>query len=360
MNNMREIFESTIERLLGDMVTPELLRACESGAWPAELWAAIEESGFAVAAAPESHGGAGASWDDLFVIVRAAGRHSLPLPLPEAMLGNALLGQCGLEAVSEPLSIGAHGALSMYRGRISGTLHDVPWGRHVKQVVAVTHGGEPMLVLLDTAQARCEPRLNTAGEPRDDLHFDNAEVSASAELPQGVPADVLHLGGALLRSAQIAGALQGVLAQTIQYATERVQFGKAIGSFQALQHHMAVLAEHTGCTSVVAECAFAQSQDAAGGFAALPIASAKICSAEAAGVAASVAHTVHGAIGFTHEHALHLSTRRLWSWRSEFGNATHWSQRLGLAVCQGGAQALWPTITVGQLALAAINSGVTA
>src|SRR5439155_8940309 len=161
----------------------------------------------------------------------------------------------------------------------------------------------------------------------------------------------LQLGGALMRSAQIAGALQAVLELTIRYAGERVQFGKPIGSFQALQQQIAVLSEHSGAATVAAECAFAESANGAGGFATLPIAAARICSAEAASLAASVAHTVHGAIGFTHEHALQLSTRRLWSWRSEFGNATTWSQRLGQAVCAGGAAGLWPAITAGRLDL---------
>jgi acyl-CoA dehydrogenase len=66
---------------------------------------------------------------------------------------------------------------------------------------------------------------------------------------------------------------------------------------------------------------------------------------------AGMSHAVHGAIGFTHEHALQHLTRRLWSWRSEFGNLGHWSQRLGQAVCAGGAAALWPTITSGHLEL---------
>ncbi|MDB5869847.1 MAG: hypothetical protein JWP96_2179 [Polaromonas sp.] len=360
MNPMREIFETTIERLLGDMVTPELLRACEAGQWPTELWAAVEESGFAVAAASEDQGGAGASWEDLFVIVRAAGRHNLPLPLPETMLANALLSQCGLEAINAPLGLAASGELTQYRGRVSGTLRDVPWGRHVKFVVAITDETEPMLVLLDTAGATCEQRLSIAGEPRDDLHFDSLTAVASVPLPENIPADILRFGGALMRSAQIAGALQGVLEMTIGYANERVQFGKPIGSFQALQQQIAVLSEHTGAATVAAECAFAESQDGAGGFAALPIAAAKVCSAEAAGFAASVAHTVHGAIGFTHEYALHLSTRRLWAWRSEFGNSTSWSQQIGQAVCKAGSGALWPAITSGQLALPAHSLKATA
>lgn len=345
---MRDIFEATIERLLGDMVTPELLRKCESGDWPANLWQAVAESGFALAAAPEEQGGSGASWADVFVIVRAAGRFNLPLPLPETLLGNALLGQCGLEAVNEPLGISAKGELTMYRGRISGTLNDVPWGRHVKRVVAITTEAEPQVVLLDTAGASCVQRLNTAGEPRDDLSFEGVTPLASVPLPAPISAHVLKLGGALMRSAQIAGALQEVLQLTIRYATERVQFGKPIGSFQALQQQIAVLSEHAGAANVAAECAFTESKDGANGFSAMSVASAKICSAEAAGFAASVAHTVHGAIGFTHEYALHHSTRRLWSWRSEFGNATSWSQLLGQAVCQGGSIKFWPAVTSGQ------------
>ena len=54
---------------------------------------------------------------------------------------------------------------------------------------------------------------------------------------------------------------------------------------------------------------------------------------------------LHGAIGFTDEHALHHLTRRLWSWRAEFGGASHWAEMLGRAVAARGADALWPWIT---------------
>lgn len=360
---MRELFESTIERLLADLVTPALLQGCEAGEWPADLWAALEDSGFAVAAAPEALGGAGASWDDLLVVVRAAGRHCLPLPLPETLLANAVLGQCGLAAVNGPLGLGDSGELRLVRGRVTGHLKAVPWGRHVRQVVAITSGAEPALVLLDRQAASCtlgRQQLTIAGEPRDDLHFDSAEALASAPLPAGWSVDVLTTGAAMLRAAQISGALQGVLEQTIRYAGERVQFGKAIGSFQALQQQIAQLAEQCGAATVAAECAFAESADGAGGFALLPIAAARVASAEAASLAASVAHTVHGAIGFTHECALQWSTRRLWAWRSEYGNATVWAQRLGQAVCAGGAQVLWPALTSGRLHLPSNSAKATA
>ena len=347
---MRDIFESTLERLLADLVTPALLRECETGLWPTALWSALEESGFAVAAAPEALGGAGAGWDDLYVVVRAAGKHALPLPLPEALLANHLLAHCGLEARNEALSIAPRAELTLQSGRLSGRLVDVPWGRQAVGVLAVLPGAEPALVLLDPQQAQVTVKQNVAGEPRDDLVFDAATPLASAPLPTGLSPECLWLGGAMLRSAQTAGALDAALAQSVQYATERVQFGKPIAAFQAIQHQLAVMAEQTGCAGVAAEAAFALSTN---GFSPFAIATAKVISAEAAGVVAGMAHAVHGAIGFTHEHALQHLTRRLWSWRSECGNLGHWSQRLGQAVCAGGAAALWPAVTSGQLELPA-------
>ena len=343
---MREIFESTIERLLADTVTPELLRGCDAGQWPQALWEAVEESGFALAGAPEALGGAGASWEDLVVIVRSLGRHAAPVPLAEAMLGNWLLGQAGLEAAPGVLSIGAQGTLTLQEGRISGELQDVPWGRHAEHVVAVTGGPAPTVVLLSTASSsEHQLRLNTAGEPRDTLQWQAVTPVASAPLPKHLQADVLWLGGALLRSAQIAGAMHRALDLASQYATERVQFGKPIGNFQSIQHQLAVMAEHTAASIVAAEAAFVQADSGLNAQATWAIAAAKVCSAEAAGIGASTAHGVQGAIGFTHEHLLHLTTRRLWSWRSEYGTLSTWAQHLGQRVAQAGGAGLWPLIT---------------
>lgn len=361
---MRELFESTIERLLADLVTPELIRNAESGLWPSELWAAIQASGFAVAAAPESLGGSDATWGDLYGVVKAAGRYNLPLPLPETMLANWLLGQCGLEARNEPLGIAMRSTLSLDHAstsgaffdvpwvapadtRVKGTLFDVPWGRNVDYVVAIIPGIRDTLVILARSDAEISTRRNTAGEPRDDLIFKNAVPLTTATVPKHLNADVLWWGGSMLRTAQMAGALETTLNLSTRYATERVQFGKPISAFQAIQHQLAQMAQQTGIAIVSAEAAFVESDEQ---LAAWQIAAAKVCGAESAGSVAAMAHAVHGAIGFTHEHALQLGTRRLWAWRSEFGNLGHWAQRLGRAVAQGGSASLWPAVTSGQLA----------
>ena len=338
------------------------------------IWAAIEESGFSVAGAPEELGGSAASWNELYVIVRACGRYTVPAPLPEALLANWLLGRAGLEAVGGALSIGAASTLVLENGKVSGQLTDVPWGRHVGHVVALagaatpavvpelvpaaTRGAAPAgtpalapalaptLVLLRVQDAsRQTLRLNLAGEPRDDLHFEAAQPIATAALPSALPADVLLLGGAMLRSAQMAGTLQAALDMTARYATERSQFGRPIAGFQAIQHRLAVLAEHTAGAMVASEAAFAESGDR---LATLPVMAAKVCASEAAGIAADTAHAVHGAIGITQEHALHLLTQRLWAWRSEFGTLTFWAQRIGRDVCAGGGRQFWPALTAAQ------------
>ena len=75
------------------------------------------------------------------------------------------------------------------------------------------------------------------------------------------------------------------------------------------------------------------------------VAAAKIRAGEAAGIGAAIAHQMHGAMGFTQEHRLHYWTRRLWSWRDEFGNEAYWARRLGGAVAAAGADRLWYGIT---------------
>jgi len=356
---MRELFESTIERLFADLATPAYVMGCEGGEWPAELWSALDESGFTLAGVSEALGGADASWADMFVLVRAAGRHAVPAPVGEALLANWLLSKAGLEGQTGALSIAANTDLLLDGERVFGTAYAVPWGRNVEALVSVvnTASGNPRVVLLQRSDAsELTVSLNVAGEPRDDLSFTGARVLAQAPLPDGLGANILELGGAMLRAAQIAGALGGLLDMTANYARERQQFGKAIGSFQAIQQQLAVFAEQTAAASIAAEAAFAESRD---GLAELTIAVAKTSTAEAASVGAGIAHSVHGAIGFTEEYPLHLLTRRLWAWRSEFGSAGLWSQRLGTLICQGGSDAFWPLLTAhGQQSLTRPGSDV--
>ncbi len=83
----------------------------------------------------------------------------------------------------------------------------------------------------------------------------------------------------------------------------------------------------------------------ANGLPALQVGAAKARAGEAASIAAGLAHQAHGAIGFTQEYELHYATRRLWSWRDEFGNEAEWNGVVGRAALAAGPDGLWPALT---------------
>lgn len=144
---------------------------------------------------------------------------------------------------------------------------------------------------------------------------------------------------AFARTCQIAGALDAALSLSVTYVNERQQFGRPLGKFQAVQQSLASFA----CEAAAANCAAmgaAQALDC--GDAEFEIAAAKLRANRAVEVGTTVAHQVHGAIGFTQEYSLHHLTRRLWQWRSEFGNDAYWSRKLGSAVAKRGADSFWP------------------
>lgn len=304
-------------------------------------WSEIEELGIADVLVTEADGGSGADWDDACAVLQASGRWQVPLPLGEAMIARKLTTHAGLQLPRAPISIAPDttGTLSREGGawKFSGALQGVPWGRDVTHVVTTLQFDErPHVLVLSVADANLHKRANLAGEPRDDLRFDAAPALTAPSTSR--EAQHLLYYAALARTAQIAGALQSALERSIAYAQERKQFGRPIGQFQAVQQALALF----GAETAAATCASrAAAIAAASGDASLQIAAAKLRANQAIGSATATAHQVHGAIGFTWEHALRHATQRLWSWRSEYGNDRYWSERLGRAVIERGADAFW-------------------
>jgi acyl-CoA dehydrogenase len=344
MNELQSILADTVTRLFTDRVTLAIRESAEKGQWPAALWQVVEENGLTLPQIPEARGGGGGSWQDAHIVVSAAGRFAVPLPLAETMVGAWLLSESGLDVPMGPLTFApVHPADRLALGRdgsswrLSGTATRVPWGRAAEHVVVAADG---MIALVAAGHARVDADVNLALEPRDTLAWTRAPVAAA---PAGrLTPDALHLYGALVRSAQMAGGLEYLLAQTVRYVSERKQFGRPIGGFQAIQHQLALLAGHTAAAGSAAANAF---RAADRGDAAFEIAVAKARTGEAAGLGAGIAHQCHGAIGFTYEHSLHFVTRRLWSWRAEFGAESHWAAEIGRGVARRGADELWSYIT---------------
>ena len=344
---MRQMFEDTIERFFAEKVSPELLCKHDDGSWAAALWDEVEALGFNAAAAPEELGGFGVTWGDLFPVFRALGYHSVPLPLGETIFANWILGQLGEAALDGPITFSANSNLTTVDGLVSGTVNDIPWARHLTHLLTITNDDVPSIVVLDITKAsRCDLKFNVAKEARDNLTFDAAEPITIKALPDHLGADVLSLGGAMIRSAQVAGAVKRALDLTATYTTERVQFGRPIMKFQAIQQQMAVMAEQAAAIQIAADAAFCASSEGLSDFA---IMAAKVTAGDAITATTAISHATHGAIGFTHEHSLHFSTRRLWSWSNEFGSSTYWAQSIGRSICSRKGADLWPTLVSAKL-----------
>ncbi|MCW2717715.1 acyl-CoA dehydrogenase family protein [Pseudonocardia sp.] len=305
-----------------------------------KLWKTLEETGLARLTLPAGSGGSEASFADAAIVLSAAGAHAARVPLVETDLqAGWLLTSAGIPIPDGPLTV-ATGDLDIARTheRASGTLRRVPWARSASVVMLV---GDSVL-LFDRAGLTVTDGTNVAEEPRDTVTVDGAVTAASVGDHAGTE---LRLRGALGRACLLAGAARGALAASVRYAGERVQFGRPIGRFQAIQQQLALAASEVAAASAAADAA-ARAADADGVVAAqFAIAAAKARTSEAAGAVARIAHQVHGAIGFTREHDLRLVTTRLWAWRDEDGSEAEWNDVVGEMALAAGTAGLWPMIT---------------
>jgi acyl-CoA dehydrogenase len=302
-----------------------------------EPWEELEQAGLTRLTLPEDAGGSGGTLVDLAVVLQAAGAAAAEVPLAETDLAAWLLHAHGLDVPDGPLT-------AAVAGSPPGRLARVPWARDAAGI-AVLAGDAVALVL--PGDRELVEGANLAEEPCDTVVV-RADLPAERWVPArpGTAAQ-LRLRAALGRSQLLAGAARGALARTVQYAGERVQFGRPIGRFQAVQQQLALAAAEVAAAGAAADAAAATAEreglDA--GATAFAVAAAKARTGEAAGEVARIAHQVHGAIGFTREHDLRRWTTRLWAWRDEDGSDAQWQQHLGERVLEAGPDALWPLVT---------------
>jgi len=342
-DNVGDMLRETADRLFQAHCDTATQRAADQGTWPAALWSAIAEAGLPRALVPEEAGGFGVAVADALSLLKVAGAHAVPLPLAETMLASWLLAGAGIAVPDGPLTAGPvregeRVSLTPAGGGwcVSGTITRVPWARNVDRFVILANA---RVALVGRESWSIETGENVAREPRDTVRLDGVATAVGAT--KATVSDLIAVGAAM-RTQQIAGALTRLTEMTTQYAQDRVQFGRPIGKFQAVQQNLAVMAGQTAAAVAAADLA---AEAVADGIRILPIAAGKARAGEAAGIAAAIAHQVHGAIGFTFEHNLHFLTRRLWSWRDEFGKDTVWNRLLGRHMAQAGADGLWAEIT---------------
>jgi acyl-CoA dehydrogenase len=319
------------------------------------LWQALAASGLTLLSTPESAGGSGAGIAESAVVLAVGAEHAAPVPVAETdLLAAWLLVVADLEVPSGPLTSGA-GEVSISEGpagslAVSGTLERVPWARAAEAIVVLGRtGGRDVAFVVPSGRCSITAGHNLAHEPRDSVRF---EIDLSPDLVvtvgEAVGAEWV-LRGALARAAQTCGALEKALTLTVDHASSRIQFGRPLGRFQAVQH---LIAEAAGeATTARAALDAAIRTVAQRGFAnpgaEFAVAVAKAQAAGAAGVVSRAAHQVHGAIGFTLDHQLRHFTLRALAWRNEFGDARSWERRIGQIALEIGAEGVWNLITSG-------------
>lgn len=320
------MFLEALQDILVDHAGSAAIRAIEAGGRGVEVWQPIEDAGFLALMLPESQGGAALPLSELFPILDCLGRHALPLPVAQSIVARALVGE-GAELPPGMLTLG----LQWQRQPDGGMacLH-TPAGMVAEHVLVAD---TDRLLLLALSDARREP----VGDPRSLVaHLYWREARPVQEWVAGGTSLAAH--AAALTAAQLSGAMQRIFAMALDQCNTRVQFGKSISKFQAVQQQLSRMAEHVAATCMAAEAAFQPGPDGQAQWLQAAIAKAR-CS-EAAVLVADTAHALHGAIGVTQEYDLQLYTRRLRAWRVAHGSEAHWNQRIGEQVLAGSASVL--------------------
>jgi len=293
----------------------------------AQLWQALDDTGLArLTSTPDQDAGP----NELAIVLAGIARHAGAVPLAETDAMACWLGQrVGIELPPGPLTVAIADA-GAAGGQVKGTAIDVPWTRASTAVLLVARGQDEARVgIVDIASADLVEGYNLAGEPRDRLEFEVAAADMSTVDP--AVADELSLRGSWCRCVQMIGAMDAAASMSVQHTRDRVQFGRPLSKFQAVQHALATMAGEIERARAAAELAVAAAADC--GFAAretdYAVAVARVAVGRAVTQVTTIAHQLHGAIGVTAEHPLWSATMRAQSWADDYGTTAGNARRLG-------------------------------
>ncbi len=332
----------------------------------ADMWQKIAQVGWLGLIVPEEHGGTGQNLVDLGILLEEVGHGVMPGPYFNTALVTVAILDAGSDAqkaeylpriaagdliataaILEPYSrldangINLEASASGDGYTLNGTKMFVE-NAHAADylLVAARTGGsgeDGITLLLVDAQSDgvSVDKLKTiATDNQCEVTFNNVSVPGANVLGEAgngwSDLRLLLQKGAALRCCQMVGALQEVLDMTVEYVKNRVQFGRPIGSFQAIQHYCANMATDVDGSRFITYQAIWRLGE--GLPSDLEVSSAKAWVSDSAQRVAATAHQCHGAIGFTQEHDLQLFTRRLKAWEVSFGDGDYHRERVAQAM----------------------------
>jgi alkylation response protein AidB-like acyl-CoA dehydrogenase len=322
-----------VRDFLANEVTPATIRelwASATGRSDA-LWAQLTEMGLVGMTVPEEFGGLGMTALDFVLLAQECGYVALPEPLVHTVLvAVPLLNDIGGELAAQWLPKIAAGEARVIVGLEENQLVE---DAHVADLLLLQRGDNFHAL----APADVELRHNESVDPSRRLYtveFDADTASAISSDETLVTATLNR--GALACAAQALGLSQRMLDLSVQYSGERQQFGKPIGSFQAVKHLMsnvAVKLEYARAPVYRAAYALAEGLDSAGE----NTSHAKLAACEAANLAAKNCVQVHGAMGYTWEVDLHIFMKKAWALANTWGDAGYHKSRIASALFFEGA-----------------------
>ena len=347
-----EFINDAAQKLFANEVNKGLIETVEKGVFPDAVWSRVIESGFTQLFCKEQDGGIEATWEDAYPIFYHLGYSQAPLPLAETAIAHLILSAAGHPfETDKPLCIAAQAQSELEidsSGRLQGQMHSVKWAQHAAWCLVTLSSSQLALIDLASHGVEIIAGVDTSNMPSDGITLRDVAPTALLANPFSNLEDCIQTLGAGARAVMMVGALEFALDQSVQYAKDRVQFGKPIGKNQAIQQQLALMA---GEVAVARASAYMACKDMPNvnrlvvEQAQFSVAAAKVCTGDAVSNGTSIAHQVHGAIGFTYEHALNFATRRLWAWRGDFGNATTWARLIGKAYAQQPGEKFWHHLT---------------
>ena len=359
LNETQELIRSSASEYLSDRAPSDFVRAMaeDEQGYTEEFWREIGELGWLGLIVPESYGGSGMDMSDMAVLLAEWGVALAPGPLVESAVVSAAAidtfgsetqkhkwlssitsgelvavpSLVGIDGFTDHAALGARASETSNGWVLSGTARFVPFGNSADLVLmpAETDAGVTMFAVpIRSAEGTVNiERLKMAsGAPACDVEMNEVVVPSTSIIGEtgGGNEVVEHMTmfGAAARACQMVGAGSAVTDRTIAYVKDRRQFGRPIGAFQVIQHYMADMVTKVKSAKHLADrAAWALTADVDSGSASRIVSQAKWAANTLMNDIVWKAHQSHGAIGFTWEHDLHLYTRRILSWRADFGDS---------------------------------------
>jgi alkylation response protein AidB-like acyl-CoA dehydrogenase len=320
-------YVESLRGLLRVRCGPDVVRTAWGlpGGTPADLWRELAESGLFGIAVDAERGGAGLGLDSLVLALEEVGAAAAPGPIAEAA-AVAAPALAESEDGEEPLARLLAGDLVVTTG-----LGPDPYVPCLDAAGAVLLRDPEQLVRLASAAELAVTRLACVDESRP-LH--RIEPGTVGSLLAGADAGTAFDRGAIATAAVLIGLGRAVIDRAAAYTGERLQFGRPVGSFQAVQHNLAdAHVEIELSRGLVRRAAAAYAGNAAGNLEefSLPVLAsmAKVSATRAASLAAEHSLQAHGAMGYSFEHDLHLWLKRIWALAASWGDLGWHRARIG-------------------------------